>query len=416
MDIGGSDRAASKTYLISIPHIQTFADQKKNKFFEAVRKGDALEVQAVLEEGSISQKDLGLAARTAALKGLNDILGLILENGKISPSDRGELLIYGARHGDQEVLALLLNSGDFPLDNLDDAIMFAEMHGHSKIVAILAESKQKGQEDRGRTLRKAAMVGNLELVSKLLQRGEVSRGEVLDVFMYGVKNGKKEIVEMVLEAGVLAPVDVADAILFAEMYKHLDIADLLRHSRGKSLSESDQARGTGSLVSSTSADIASVSSPHRVHFTSKAKPERSGIVNHEFPETLENLTNPHPTQEEIARSFKSQLNQNLNRSGISIENQAIETDIESIEGAFNEVLNKAVNKVIRTGNIEDGFTYIEEHLGPYLEKAFAPVNRSASELSRHEKLSSVYLQSIKEILEKRSTYAILEAFFEDNLP
>jgi hypothetical protein len=169
------------------------------------------------------------------------------------------------------------------------------------------------------------------------------------------------------------------------------------------------------LASSTSADVASVRSSKRVHFTSKAKPQGSAIVNELPHETLENLTNPSPSQEEIARSFKFQLNEVLKRSGISIENQDIQTDVESIEGAFNEVLNKAVNKVMRTGNVEDGFTYIEEHLRRYLKKAFAPVNRSASELSRYEKLSAVYLQPIKEILEKRSTYAILEPFL-DNLP
>jgi len=100
-------------------------------------------IQALLENGTISENDRGQAIKNAAGKGghLPVILAL-LENGAISERDRGEAVRYAANKGYYFVIQALLENGTISENDRCSALETAQQsYGFEEIVELLKSKR-----------------------------------------------------------------------------------------------------------------------------------------------------------------------------------------------------------------------------------------------------------------------------------
>ncbi|MCX6990317.1 MAG: ankyrin repeat domain-containing protein [Chlamydiae bacterium] len=359
IQVNDSDPAVSKTYLISIPLLQVFADRERDKLFDAIKRADANDVKSILKDGSISKRDLGLAVIKAVLKDRKEIIDLLLQQGEIFLEDQTELLMYAARHGKKDIVEVLIEQ-EIDEDDLNDAIVFASMNKHKDIVEML----------------------NYRLEALLFEEREKDLDQAVGI-----------------SSPIVARADRVDSSASTITTDCTGIADSL-----ESITPSDHV--------SVTEDVASISHPKKVHFAldlGAQVPEEFIEPNHGEAEVS--------TQEEMAKWFKDQLSLKLKSEGIDITHPRVKKDLEAIEGVFYDVIDDVINEVENKVSRPDRLEYLSPLLVLYFDKAFAPDHNAPFESTSYRELVRIYLRCMTEIVENEeaSQYKLADFFAEHEL-
>jgi hypothetical protein len=208
--------------------------QLNDQLYEAVRKGDAAEVKALLDKGADVNAKFRYGATAlfkAAERGNTEVVKLLLERGadvtvkdtfyqatamtwaldkkhigvirailEKDASDVGDVLMTGAREGNLELVRIALDRGGAKSETLTSALVAATDAGKSDLVEILKKAgAQPPPEVDAATL--ATYVGQY----KSEQRGDISFS-VKDGKLYVTPTGQQPIAMMALDKTTFKPV------------------------------------------------------------------------------------------------------------------------------------------------------------------------------------------------------------------
>ncbi|MCX6990792.1 MAG: hypothetical protein NTX49_07020 [Chlamydiae bacterium] len=173
--------------------------------------------------------------------------------------------------------------------------------------------------------------------------------------------------------------------------------------------------------------------PARVSFPPDCKDVRSGrrwralteeTLDAQVKKTFDTLSNPYPTQGEIAKLLQVQLTVDLfvkySETRYHNARHRYVTDIGSlahVEGAFYDALNETAEEVVRSQRIEAGIAFMNQLLFAILDKCFTHDEESTATFnSRYNgEVLAMCKPIISDMLQKPSVSRVLEAFFLDNL-
>lgn len=161
----------------------------------------------------------------------------------VQAQDLKEDFLAAARKGDVEAVKALLAKGvdvNTKTEYGATALAYACDKGHTAVVKLLLEN---GADPNSRDtfyqatpITWASMKGHAEIVRLLLDKGAVGKEQVL---MGGVQSGKADMVRVVLEKGGVGQPTLDQALSRAVRNKNAEIAEMLRKAGAKELPKAD---------------------------------------------------------------------------------------------------------------------------------------------------------------------------------
>jgi len=116
--------------------------QRGDDVVEAARKVDIKSIQALLENGAISEEDRGIAVSNAVfIDHLNAVQILLANGAQISKEDRGEFVEYAASEGNLEMVRILLaNEASIYEGHRGLAVIAAAIEDRFDLVQVLLKN------------------------------------------------------------------------------------------------------------------------------------------------------------------------------------------------------------------------------------------------------------------------------------
>jgi|GEM_PF-3053818 len=197
--------------------------------------------------------------------------------------------------------------------------------------------------------------------------------------------------------------------------------------------ESDLSDRPGGAASSASVAADPEWRPERVSFapdcqdktTSKEWRKRAETaLDSEIKETFETLSNPYPTQEEIATLLKTQLTVDLYITHRETRYKDAEDKFPSdlacfvhIEEVFFDAINNTIEEVVRTKGTQTAMAYLTEQILSILDKSFTLDDESTPPVntSYNAEVLTLCRLTMQDMLHKPCVSRVLESFFLENL-